>query len=361
MDYSTRLSISYYKTIAEISKEHRIYIVQHIHTHKIYIKKVLTVYNKSIYEYLQKNPVPHTPKIYVLHEENYELTIIEEYISGDTLEQLLENKVTFSTELIRSMMIQLCTILSELHHCQPPIIHRDIKPSNIILTPSGEVYLLDFNAAKYHSTHKEEDTRLLGTKGYAAPEQYGFGVSTIQTDIYAVGMLLNTLVTGTFSQNPCTDSEFSPIIAKCTRLQASERYKDMDAVLHLLQKSDHEKNKTRSDLPTWVSFLPPGFRSLSPFNMIFSSVGYFFVFWLCLSLEVKNATPVALYIERGFCLLIFLSIIFCTANYRNIQSYFPPCRTKNKLLKILSVLLLDVLIFFSLMFIMIFIVSNVPV
>lgn len=355
MDISSRLSISFYKTIAVVSEEHKIYIVQQIQTRKIYVKKILTVYNKKIYEFLQNNPVPHTPKIYEIFEENSELVIIEEYISGDTLEQLLENNVKFHSEKIRDIIIRLCVILSELHHCHPPIIHRDIKPSNIILTPSGEVYLLDFNAAKYHSDTKSEDTTLLGTKGYAAPEQYGFGVSTVQTDIYAVGMLINTLVTGSFSQEINCNNEFSPIIAKCTRLQASDRYKDVDAIIHLLKKNDSETNKSQSDLPSWVTYLPPGFQRLSPLNMLFALVGYSFVFWLCLTLEVQGSTPAGLIIERVFCLTMFLSIIFCSFNYRNVQSLFPPCRTKNKLLKVLSIILLDFLVFFSFMFIMILI------
>lgn len=355
MDISSRLSISFYKTIAAISEEHKIYIVQQIQTKKIYIKKILTVYNRNIYEFLQNNPVPHTPKIYEIFEENSELTIIEEYISGDTLEQLLDNNVKFHAEEIRDIVIRLCIILSDLHHCYPPIIHRDIKPSNIILTPSGEVYLLDFNAAKYHSDTKSEDTTLLGTKGYAAPEQYGFGVSTVQTDIYAVGMLLNTLVTGSISQEVNCSHEFSPIIEKCTRLQASDRYKDVDAIIRLLKKNDGETDKSLSDLPSWTTYLPPGFQRLSPLNMLFALAGYSFVFWSCLTLEIEVSTPAALIIERVFCLLMFLSVIFCSFNYRNVQSLFPPCRTKNKFLKILSVILLDFLVFFSFLFIMILI------
>lgn len=291
MDIGSKLSISFYKTIAVISEEHKIYIVQQIQTKKIYVKKILAVYNRNIYEFFQNNPVLHTPKIYEVFEENSELTIIEEYISGDTLEQLLENNVRFHTEEIRNIMIQLCVILSELHHCHPSVIHRDIKPSNIILTPSGEVYLLDFNAAKYHSDAKSEDTTLLGTKGYAAPEQYGFGVSTVQTDIYAVGMLLNTLVTGSFSQEVNCNHEFSPIIEKCTRLQTSDRYKDVDAIIRLLKKNDGGTDKSQSDLPSWVTYLPPGFQRLSPLNMLFALAGYSFVFWLCLTLEVQGSTP----------------------------------------------------------------------
>lgn len=91
-------------------------------------------------------------------------------------------------------MYELCEILEKLHSANPPIVHRDIKPSNIIITNYDHVILLDFNAAKYFTDPNTSDTILLGTKGYAAPEQYGFGSSTPQTDIYAVGILLKELV-----------------------------------------------------------------------------------------------------------------------------------------------------------------------
>ena len=71
-----------------------------------------------------------------------------------------------------------------------PIIHRDIKPSNIMITEQNHVVLLDFNAAKLYTNASTNDTVLLGTKGYAAPEQYGFGSSSPQTDIYAIGVLI---------------------------------------------------------------------------------------------------------------------------------------------------------------------------
>lgn len=356
MDIESRLSISFYKTIATISEPHKIYVVQNINTNRVYIKKILDVYNKNVYEYLKSHPIAHTPQIYEIYEENNTLTIIEEYISGDTIEYLLETNHTFSNDIIRNIILQLCVIVSEFHNSSPAIIHRDIKPSNIIISPSNEIYLLDFNAAKYQTDDKSEDTTLLGTKGYAAPEQYGFGVSTKQTDIYAIGMLLNTLVNGEFSPFAAANSEFSNIIEQCIKLNANERFKDVNKIVHLLNKNKELPISTTSNQRHWQKYLPPGFRSLSPLSMIFSSIGYLFIFWLCLTLEVKNTTPITLFIERMSCLMMFLSIIFCSANYLNVQSYFPPCKTKNKFLHFLAVILLDAIVFLSVMIIMMFLV-----
>ena len=88
----------------------------------------------------------------------------------------------------------LCNILEALHSMTPPIIHRDIKPSNIIITSYNYAMLLDFNAAKQFSGQNESDTVLIGTPGYAAPEQYGFGSSSPKTDIYSLGIVLREML-----------------------------------------------------------------------------------------------------------------------------------------------------------------------
>lgn len=357
MDVESRLFMSFYKPIAAISEPHKIYVVQHIETNKIYVKKILDIYNKAVYEYLRIHTISNTPKIYEVYEENGKLTVIEEYISGDTLEQLIEKRTPFTNDKIRDIAVRLCLIVKELHSCVPSIIHRDIKPSNIIISPSGELFLLDFNAAKYHSYSKNEDTALLGTKGYAAPEQYGFGVSTPQTDIYAIGMLLKELTSCESYFEKKQKNEFSSIISKCTKLNSTDRYKNVSSILRILCKNEPAALENAKILPAWASYLPPGFQKLSPIYMFFSGAGYAFVFWLSFSLQAENSTPNASIVYRIFFLLTFLSIIFCSANYRNIQSYFPPCRTKNVILKIFAVILLDVLVFFAFIFIMIIVAS----
>ncbi len=196
MDLEGQLSVSYYETVAAISESHRIYLVRHRETGKFYIRKVLSVYQRSIYEFLRDHPVTGVPRILALCEEDGKLTTIEEYISGCTLEELITGHRLSGDDLLR-IMSELCAVLRELHGQTPPIIHRDIKPSNIMIDPRGHAYLLDFNAAKYahpsQTTVNDSDTVLLGTAGYAAPEQYGFGSSRIQTDIYALGILLREM------------------------------------------------------------------------------------------------------------------------------------------------------------------------
>lgn len=79
----------------------------------------------------------------------------------------------------------------------PPIVHRDIKPSNIILTEDGRIVLIDLNAARLDDKNRSHDTQLIGTAGFAAPEQYGFAASSPRADLYAAGILTRVLLTGT--------------------------------------------------------------------------------------------------------------------------------------------------------------------
>ena len=213
------LPVSYYEEISQLNKEHRVSIVRHRETGKIYVKKVLSVYNPAVYSALQEHPVRQTPRIYALYENQNTLTVIEEYISGDSLEEVLEICGSLPEQETIRIAIMLCRILEELHSFTPPLIHRDIKPSNILVTEDGEIVLLDMNAAKFMNTDKAADTRLLGTPGFAAPEQFGFGSSTTATDLYAVGVLMDMLLGG----RPATPG-LQKIISKCRELDPARRY-----------------------------------------------------------------------------------------------------------------------------------------
>ena len=127
-----------------------------------------------------------------------------------------------------SMIIQLCRILKQLHRCRSPIIHRDLKPANIMISSDGVVKLIDFNAAKEYRMGQMEDTCLMGTREYAAPEQYGFGQSDARTDIYALGVILNRLLTGDFPKNKLYEGRLKPVIQTCIQMDADARYQSVE-------------------------------------------------------------------------------------------------------------------------------------
>lgn len=347
-----------YNTISTLNEAHKIYIVQHTTTHKIYVEKILDVYNISVYEQLYRNPIAGIPRIINYYEQDGQLILIEEYISGVSLLDKINNS-ELTAPAIRKYMLMLCDTLQLLHSMTPSIIHRDIKPSNIVITAYDYAILLDFNAAKQFHKDAPSDTILLGTPGYAAPEQFGFGSSSPLTDIYSLGIVLREMV----SSLTYPTSEFDPIIEKCTQLTPASRYQSVPELRQELAfpvfpvaQARNVPKKPQRTVPdktvTKPNALPPGFRTKTPWKMVIASVVYLFLLWLCLSLTFKNTYGAQLWLERFFVLAMFLSIIFCHFNYLDVQRTFPLCKSKYRLLHYLGVILLDITIVFSLLIIL---------
>lgn len=312
----------------------------------------------SVYEKLYQTPIAGIPKLIDYYEENEQLILIEEYISGISLQEKLDHAQCSKQDIIH-YLLDLCDILEQLHAMTPPIVHRDIKPSNLIVTSYNRLILLDFNAAKQFSSFSKVDTVLLGTEGYAAPEQYGFGSSSPQTDIYSIGILLKELTCS------CSDScdEFSTIIDTCTQMNPNDRYASVselkNAVLNLSLSNESkttvcfDKKSTATDSSS--SYLPPGFRTRTPWKMLVSILGYLTALSLSMSLEAKSENRTDLFFQKVVCFCVFLSIIFISFNYRDVQKFFPLCKHQNRILHYIGILLFDVVISFVLIFIMILI------
>ncbi|GCE24192.1 protein kinase domain-containing protein [Dictyobacter kobayashii] len=141
---------------------------------------------------------PNLPRIYDHFEERGRWYLVMDYIEGETLEKRLEMAPGGYLPLkeVVELGIQLCTVLGYLHSHQPPIIFRDLKPDNVMLTPDGQVYLIDFGIARFFKPGQTKDTMSLGTPGYAAPEQYGRMQTTIRSDIYSLGATLYQMISG---------------------------------------------------------------------------------------------------------------------------------------------------------------------
>ncbi len=344
MNLSDELSLSYYRTVAYINETQTIELVQHTETGKFYVKKHLNVYNADVYQSLKQQPIPNTPVIYELAEDESGLTVIEEYLAGDTLQEILDRDGNLSEDEVISFLLELCPIISDLHHRNPPIIHRDIKPSNIIISPDGVLKLLDFNAAKYMLSDQSRDTRLLGTTGYAAPEQYGFGASAVQTDLYAMGVLMNVLLCGDIPTEHAAEGRLAGIIKKCTELNPADRFQSVDDLEKAL-KEMNPKSHSREGA-SWRRFLPPGFRTGSVFHMFIAIPVYLFIFLLGAGLQTEASSPADLLLNRIAVTVLMLLIVFFTADYLGIQEKLPLTNSKNAAVHWLGIILYDVLLMF---------------
>lgn len=219
------LNLSIYRDEAFLDEDKNIILVRNIESGKRFVKKLLTVYDKSIYAYLMEHPILNMPRIIEIYESSNCLIVIEEYIEGETLSEMLEEAVIPERQAI-VITQKICDVLLKLHTLESPIIHRDIKPSNVILSPDGRVFLLDMNVAKWYDPEKADDTRHMGTQYYAAPEQMGYGMkaSSPKADVYSLGVLLNVMLTGEFPKVRKATGAIWDIIEKCIRLDEEKRF-----------------------------------------------------------------------------------------------------------------------------------------
>ncbi len=339
--------LSEYKNVADLNANHRVYVVQHEKTNKVFVKKVLDIYNLNVYRILLDEQIQGTPKIEALFyaTDNTELVVIEEYISGNTLEEMLNDSRHFTVDEIVKIGKNLCETLGRLH--ENMIIHRDIKPSNVIITPEGEAILIDMNAAKILSSGKNRDTMLIGTEGYAAPEQYGFRASDSRTDIYSLGVLLKELTDTCIESDPKI-TELKNIIDKCREMNPDDRYKNISELYEKLKGLADTKAGSASGKnmdPGKRKYLPPGFRTGQPCNILAAIAMYTFVIYLSASTPYQGVTGPVLIVLKILTFIMCLMLIFFTGNYLDIHSRIVICRSDNLLVRIIGILLFDVIIF----------------
>jgi serine/threonine protein kinase len=143
---------------------------------------------------------PNIIKVTDLIEEGDTVAFVMEYVDGETLKEYLERKGKLSDEEIKTIFSQMLDAVGYVH--KQGLIHRDIKPSNFMISPKGQVKLLDFGIAKNTDTSSAEYTQTgtgvqMGTLMYMSPEQVNETKSvTAQSDIYSLGVVLWQMVVG---------------------------------------------------------------------------------------------------------------------------------------------------------------------
>lgn len=179
---------------------------------------------------------PAIPAVIDIQEDEDAIYIVRDYVEGETLEAVVTKYGAQPPEIVIGWAKQLCGVLEYLHAQMPPIIYRDMKPANVMLTRDGWVKLIDFGIARTYKQNQKEDTCFLGTRWYAAPEQYGGAQTDARTDIYGLGMTMFRIVTGvnfediqgnihpirTYNSNLPVGLEY--IITKCTQPNPADRY-----------------------------------------------------------------------------------------------------------------------------------------
>lgn len=373
--------LSFYRELTVLDEKKNIVLVQDIRNSELCVKKTLDIYSRDVYEQLASVRIEGVPAVKDCVADDGKLIVVEEYVQGRSLKQVLDEQGLLNEEQAYNIAVQLADILVRLHQLEPAIVHRDIKPSNIIIEKNGHVNLIDFNAARHVNADKNEDTRMLGTVYFAAPEQFGFGQSDERTDIYGLGATINYIMTGDKPGAGIAECRFSDILKKCLMVDAKDRYQsaaELRGVLDMLNYSIVQDNRKKAetafgkdntvsvvrtyrnirdtivkmyrkyqkrnyDIDTsWRRYLLPGFRRLNVVYCLIALVWYAVIVWMTITFAVtdsKTGIPVTggeltMYKIAVFVLLFGMTMWF--GNYLNIRRKLPGMKKINVLSTILT-------------------------
>lgn len=228
-----------------------VYLARHERAGRLWaVKEIPKSGNRLIMEaeFLKRLHHPGLPAVGDILEEGEMLYLVMDYIEGRSLKQILAEEGVQDQKTAIGWGCQLCGILTYLHEQDPPVIYRDMKPSNIMLREDGTIILVDFGTARERKEEAAGDTVCLGTRGYAAPEQYGgYGQTGPETDIYGLGAVLYHLLTGHSPAEPpygirpvrslCPELSggLEKILLICTRNDPKERYHSCRELLKALE------------------------------------------------------------------------------------------------------------------------------
>lgn len=187
------------------------------------------------------------PKAYRIFEENGEVYLVREYIEGMSLAQMILQKGGISEAEICRISRKICQTAEQFQNPDEPMIHRDIKPENIVVTPGGEVVFIDFGTMRSYKKDGSRDTFVVGTRGTAAPEQYGYTQTDQRTDVYAIGQTMLYMVSESYEMNQLSECAVSrrmkKIIEKACSFEPDKRYGDAAQLRRAVEKCQANNRK----------------------------------------------------------------------------------------------------------------------
>lgn len=206
---------------------------------------------------------PALPRIVDIIEDRDTINIVMDFIEGESLDNVIKESGPQPEEKVIEWAMQVCDVLSYLHSQKPPIVYRDMKPSNLMLKPNGNISIIDFGIAREYKETKLEDTTVLGTKGYAPPEQHS-GKTDPRSDIFALGMTMHHLLTGVDPRkgfayapvrayNPSISEGLDAIINRCVEPAPENRYQNCTELPFDLQDPDKVTRQWKKQLKRKLS------------------------------------------------------------------------------------------------------------
>jgi len=307
-------------------------------TGKIFVKKYLFLENADIYERLKEARHRNLVRIYYMARKERMAFVIMEYVGGLTVEQFLQDGALFLEGETAGYLRQLFEGLEEIH--KRGIVHRDISPKNLLISTDGVLKILDFDIGRLYKKGRGCDTEILGTAGYAAPEQFGFAQSDKRSDIFAAGVVANKMVTGAMPQERLyVKGKLGEMICTCTQIDPEKRYQSAGEAL--LEISSYgismDAKKEGGDLFFRGAEKPreqsvwPGFRSGKKWKKAIALTYYIFMaVYSAANVAECAKTPLAAGLETAAVILYIWLSVFLPFNFLHWMEKTPGIRNLGK-------------------------------
>lgn len=243
-------------------------LVQNKFTRQLMVRRISPAADYPVLQTLCRIKHRNLMEIYDVKTQDGVCISLCEYINGMTLDMRVEYYQPLDIRSAKDILCQICDGLSQLHI--NGIVHRDIKPGNVMITDDGTVKIIDYSISRLIKPEQRKDTTVLGTAGYASPEQFGFTQTNGKTDIYACGVLLNYLLTGKLPNEQLHQGLLTTVIQQCIEIDENKRFASADELKKVLQGK--KINRRRPFRPL------PGFRSKHVFPKIITV--FFYIVWI---------------------------------------------------------------------------------
>lgn len=307
-------------TSLDEKQEHTVFLVKGKSDGKIYVKKIVSPEAAITCQKIKGLNNPNIARIYDTAWNEEKGIIIEDFINGWTLEEYLEKWGLIEEHKVCSIVRDLSNALFDIHN--QGIVHRDIKPENIMISSDNVIKLIDFGIARVKKEDSSHDTAILGTAGYAAPEQFGYMQTDARADIYAIGVLMNKLLTGKLpTQNLYEVQPVRGIIKRCIEIDARNRFQTIQELKRMvetaMQGSNHLPNIHMGISTASVYQRPkrketgcvikgvPGFRTGVLWKNVVATMGYLYLITGTFVWMSKFTSSLGIFLAGGFAVFLY--------------------------------------------------------
>lgn len=303
-----------YEIVGKINDTTNIAIKDNI----VYILKRIDIEDAQMYKAILNIDSSRVARHYGFTTVDENMYVVVEYINGITLKEYCQQNHPLSRDRIIEIASGICDGLSAIHSAG--LVHRDITPTNIMIDNNGNPVIIDFDISRFNKPNQSKDTQILGTFGFAAPEQYGFSQTNKKADIYSMGVLINYMATLSMPNEELPNGSLAHIIKKCMQIDENKRYDNIEELSHALHRNNVEG----------IIRSIPGFRSGRGWHIIVAGIYYALLPLMFYVLGVSSEDPITSLCNIATGIFILILPVPLVTNYKNWVNRWSLTKTLSK-------------------------------